>query len=183
ASNQAKAKPGAELSELLAYSGCRLGEASALRWKPVNSPGNLLAVPDTKTESSCRVIPMSEPLRDLLLALRRENPTAHLDNKIVKHASARKCLATACRKPGFPRFTHHGLRHFFATACVESGVDIPTVSRWLGHKDGGALAMRVYGHLREAHSDAMVAQVSFATKDAKIVPMPDISGFHQSSGT
>ena len=84
---------------------------------------------------------------------------------------------------GFPRFTHHGLRHFFATACVESGVDIPTVSRWLGHKDGGALAMRVYGHLREAHSDAMVAQVSFATKDAKIVPMPDISGFHQSSGT
>src|SRR5437867_5121795 len=65
ASNQAKSKPGAELTELLAYSGCRLGEASALRWKPVNSPGNLLAVPDTKTESSCRVIPMSEPLRDL----------------------------------------------------------------------------------------------------------------------
>jgi hypothetical protein len=29
----------------------------------------------------------------------------------------------------------------FATRCIESGVDIPTVSRWLGHKDGGALAM------------------------------------------
>jgi hypothetical protein len=26
----------------------------------------------------------------------------------------------------------------------ESGADIPTVSRWLGHKDGGPLAMKVY---------------------------------------
>ena len=33
-----------------------------------------------------------------------------------------------------------------------SGVDIPTVSRWLGHKDGGALAMEVYGLLRNQHS-------------------------------
>jgi integrase len=43
------------------------------------------------------------------------------------------------------RITHHELRHLFATRCIESGVDIPTVSRWLGHKDGGALAMKVYG--------------------------------------
>ena len=40
---------------------------------------------------------------------------------------------------------------FIATVCIESGVDIPTVSRWLGHKDGGALAMRTYGHLRREH--------------------------------
>ena len=46
-------------------------------------------------------------------------------------------------------------RHFFATTCIESGVDIPTISRWLGHKDGGALAMRTYGHLRDEHSLAM----------------------------
>ncbi|MES2706748.1 MAG: tyrosine-type recombinase/integrase [Verrucomicrobiota bacterium] len=43
------------------------------------------------------------------------------------------------------RITHHDLRHFFATVCIESGVDIPTVSRWLGHRDGRALAMRTYG--------------------------------------
>jgi len=44
------------------------------------------------------------------------------------------------------------LLHLFATICIESGVDILTVSRWLGHADGGALAMRVYGHLRDKHS-------------------------------
>jgi hypothetical protein len=40
-------------------------------------------------------------------------------------------------------------------------VDIPTVSRWLGHKDGGALAMRVYGHLRQEHSISAIQKVIF----------------------
>jgi hypothetical protein len=31
-------------------------------------------------------------------------------------------------------------------------VDIRSISKWLGHKDGGALAMKVYGHLRQEHS-------------------------------
>jgi hypothetical protein len=40
-------------------------------------------------------------------------------------------------------------------------VDIPTVSRWLGHKDGGALAMKTYGHLRDEHSTKMAQKVVF----------------------
>jgi integrase len=61
-------------------------------------------------------------------------------------------------------FTHHDFRHLFATVCIESGVDIPTISRWLGHKDGGALAMRVYGHLRQDHSFEMSKRVTFDAK-------------------
>jgi integrase len=57
--------------------------------------------------------------------------------------------------------THHDLRHLFATRRIESGVDIPTVSRWLGHKDGGALAMKTYGHLRIKHTQAMAQKVKF----------------------
>jgi len=48
----------------------------------------------------------------------------------------------AAKAIGMKRITHHDLRHLFATRCSESGVEIPTVSRWLGHKDGGALAMK-----------------------------------------
>lgn len=48
-----------------------------------------------------------------------------------------------------------------ATRCIESGVDVPTVSRWLGHSDGGALAMKSYGHLRQEHSTAQAAKVVF----------------------
>jgi integrase len=72
-----------------------------------------------------------------------------------------KALTSTCSKVGTHRMTRHDLRHLFATRCIEAGVDIPTVSRWLGHKDGGALAMRTYGHLRDEHSQAMAAKVTF----------------------
>jgi integrase len=72
-----------------------------------------------------------------------------------------KALARACEAIGIAKLTHHDLRHLFATRCIESGVDIPTVSRWLGHKDGGALAMKTYGHLRNEHSQAMAQKVKF----------------------
>ena len=70
-------------------------------------------------------------------------------------------MTRAAKAVEMERITHHDLRHLFATRCIEAGVDIPTVSRWLGHKDGGALAMRVYGHLRDSHSTAMAQKVRF----------------------
>jgi integrase len=71
---------------------------------------------------------------------------------------AKECQITmnrAAEALKIPRITHHDLRHLFATRCIEAGVDIPTVSRWLGHKDGGALEMKVYGDLPDQHSVAM----------------------------
>lgn len=70
-------------------------------------------------------------------------------------------MDAAAEKIGMGRITHHDLRHLFATICIEAGVDIPTVSKWLGHKDGGALAMRVYGRLRNEHSLEMAQRVKF----------------------
>jgi hypothetical protein len=103
---------------------------------------------------------MPKRLHEFLTRLKAEKKPQPTD-QIVPIKSARKCLQTACTKLKLPQFTHHDFRHFFATTCIESGVDIPTVSRWLGHKDGGALAMKRYGHLRQEHSFAMIKRVSF----------------------
>jgi hypothetical protein len=81
-------------------------------------------------------------------------------------------INSACKTLGITRFTHHDLRHLFATRCIESGVDIPTVSRWLGHKDGGALAMKTYGHLRDQHSANMAQKVMFSETDSTAAPLP-----------
>jgi hypothetical protein len=87
---------------------------------------------------------------------------SHAPNKqVMRISECQKSLDTACKKLGIARLTHHDLRHLFATRCIESGVDIPTVSRWLGHKDGGALAMKTYGHLRDEHSTKMAQKVVF----------------------
>jgi hypothetical protein len=70
--------------------------------------------------------------------------------------------ANHLQKVELPAIAHYDFLHFCATTCIESAVDIPTLSRWLGHQDGGALAMKVYGHLREEHSFAMIKKASFA---------------------
>jgi site-specific recombinase XerD len=70
-------------------------------------------------------------------------------------------LTAACQEIGIARLTHHDQRHLFTTRCIEAGVDIPTISRWLCHQDGGALLMKTYGPLRDEHSQTMAAKVSF----------------------
>lgn len=163
ADSQRKAKPGADLVELLAYSGCRIQEATSLRWSDVDFDRNALAITGgevgTKNHEH-RTIPMTDALRSLLLRL-RDGTHPKPSDKIAQIHDAKKCLGTASRGLGYHRFTHHDFRHFFATTCIEAGVDIPTVSRWLGHKDGGSLAMRVYGHLRQEHSFSMIKRVTF----------------------
>jgi len=90
------------------------------------------------------IIPaMASLLRDL-----RENPRAVRDpkrlrkNYVLAITEAQKALDRWCPEIGIKRITHHDLRHLFATTAIESGVDIPTVAKWLGHKDGGALAKK-----------------------------------------
>ena len=46
-------------------------------------------------------------------------------------------------------------------AARQAGIDIPTVAKWLGHRDGGALAMKVYGHLRDEHSKEAARKLTF----------------------
>jgi integrase len=151
------------LVELLAYSGCRIAEAGALTWADVNFDNGTLTISGgergTKNDET-RTIPMTDALRTLLVRL-RDNRQLLPTDRISPTGKAKTCLATACRRLNYPQFTHHDFRHFFATSCIESGVDIPTVSRWLGHKDGGALAMRVYGHLRQEHSFSAAKKVTF----------------------
>lgn len=161
--SQKKAKAGTDLVELLAYSGCRLAEGTSLCWRDVDFERNRIIVRGGEhgtKNTEIRPVPMSGSLSALLKRLKSESP-AKADDLIVRTKSARKCLETACRRLDLPNFTHHDFRHFFATTCIESGIDIPTISRWLGHKDGGALAMKVYGHLRAEHSEKMIAKVNF----------------------
>src|SRR5437763_8429652 len=112
-------------------------------------------------------------MRTLLERLTKE--THAPQDPVCKVGECAKSLTRACRLIATPRITHHDLRHLFATRCIESGVDIPTVSRWLGHSDGGALAMKVYGHLRDSHSVAQAQRVTFAPapgEHADIIAFP-----------
>ncbi len=167
-----KGVPAAELCRLLAFTGCRLKEAAALCWRDVDFNRGVIRVTGTKTDAATREVPMIPAARSLLERIqerRRKAARVEVDGKpyvdpaspvlIVREAG--KSLARACAAVGIEKLTHHDLRDAFATTCIESGVDVPTVAAWLGHADGGALLMKVYQHHRRPHSVAQALKVNF----------------------
>ena len=169
----------ADLAAGLAFTGCRIGEARELAWRDVDfDAGEIVVRGDATTGTKnwqLRRVPFIPDARVLFERMRSERSGESLEAKVFRVGECQKSLDRAAKKVGTDRITHHDLRHLFATRCIESGVDIPTVSRWLGHKDGGALAMKTYGHLRREHSIAQAQRVSFASRahtPAEIVPFP-----------
>lgn len=151
----------ADMVQTLAYSGMRLAEGWAFTWQDINHTASSVRVHGTKTETSARHIPLFPALAKHLAALRARRPDDTEKSPVLRVHECKGALASACKAVGIKRLTHHDLRHLFATRCIEAGVDIPTVSRWLGHADGGALAMKTYGHLRMEHSQAQALRVTF----------------------
>jgi integrase len=169
----------ADFAAGLAFTGCRVGEAREVAWRDVDfDAGEIVVRGDAKTGTKnweLRRVPLIPDARALFQRMRSERPGESLDAKVFRVGECQKALNRACKKVGIDRIVHHSLRHLFATRCIESGVDIPTVSRWLGHKDGGALAMKTYGHLRREHSIAQAQRVTFApaaTKQADVIAFP-----------
>jgi integrase len=169
----------ADLASGLAYTGCRIGEAHEITWRDIDfDAGEIVVRGDPKTGTKnweLRRVPLIPDARALFHRMRSERPDEPLEAKVFRVRECQKSLDRGARRVGMDRITHHDLRHLFATRCIESGVDVPTVSRWLGHKDGGALAMKTYGHLRREHSIAQAQRVSFAPVDAKraeVIPFP-----------
>jgi len=163
------AKHAADLVELLAYSGARINEARNLLWSDVDFSRNQIRLRVTKNGDP-RTVAMMPELTALLLKMQKEQSPIPPDATVTKVFEAQKSLDSAAKKAGVRRLTHHDLRHLFATTCIEAGIDIPTVARLLGHKDGGALAMKTYGHLRDEHAQKMIQRVRYAATPSKAVP-------------
>jgi integrase len=166
----------ADFTAGLAFTGCRVGESREIAWRDVDfDAGEDRSPRRYRDRYELRRVPLIPDARALFERMRNEREGERLDAKVFRVGECQKALDRACKKVGASRITHHDLRHLFATRCIESGVDIPTVSRWLGHKDGGALAMKTYGHLRRENSIAQAQRVTFTptvTKQADVIAFP-----------
>jgi integrase len=148
----------ADLVEGLAYSGIRIGEGRSLEWGHIDWERNQFVIYPEKSRP--RTNPMVDDFRNLLLRIKGDRQPSPAE-KVFQCQEATMSLAKASALVGKPKMTHHDLRHLFATNCIEQGVDIPTLSKWLGHRDGGALAMRTYINVRTDHGVQAAKKVSF----------------------
>lgn len=142
--------------EFLASTGLRISEAQSVNWRDIKD--DHLVVRTAKNDE-LRQVPLIPAALDLLSRLRAAGVPTGPDDPVMLIKSPRLALEGSCERLGIPHMRVHDLRHIFATRCIESGVDLPTLASWLGHKDGGVLAAQVYGHLCRKHSTAMAHKV------------------------
>jgi integrase len=97
----------------------------------IDSTGRIIWIADAHRGDGKRFVvradekrtPMIPEARALFERMRAERPREALNEKVFRVREAQKAIDHACKKVGIPRFTHHDLRHLFATVCIEKNCD------------------------------------------------------------
>lgn len=150
------------------YTGLRIGEVCALRWKNIDFEKKLIEVERTvqriyrgekntkllftepKTVKSIRKVPIAEILLKKLKEIGKSYPKdafiltgteTRFMEPITYRFTYKKCLRN-CRI-SYKKF--HCLRHTFATRCIRAGMDVKSLSEVLGHNNVN-VTLSVYVH-------------------------------------
>lgn len=138
------------------YTGLRIGELLALKWRDIDFKNKIININKTvckiiksnktvtiestpKTSSSIREIPLNNSIIILLKDLKRyqENKSEYVisknTGKQIDIRAYQASLSRILKRLNIKHYSFHSLRHTFATRCLELGVDIKTLSELLGH--------------------------------------------------
>lgn len=140
--------------------GMRIGEICALTWEDIDTDAEIIRIRRTlqriyvieeglrrtelildtpKTKNSNRDIPISNDLLKMLKPVKKiiNNSFFVLSNspKPTEPRTYINYYKNFMKELGMPDLKFHGLRHSFATRCIESRCDYKTVSALLGHSN------------------------------------------------
>jgi len=151
------------------HAGLRIGEICALRWNDIDLRARVLHVRHTvsrirndepegtkykmiietpKTEASIRDIPLTPYLTTVLSILKKASQTPFvisLSDSFVNPRTFENRYKKMLKECKLEVFNYHVLRHTFATRCIESGMDLKSLSEILGHSDI-SFTMKKYVH-------------------------------------
>jgi integrase len=122
----------------LLYTGCRPSEALALTADRVDFQAAVLAFASKKKRRTglYRAVPVPATLLDaldLVHGLRDCATRTYLWTWSLKTAYTRVVEIMARAGIAGPQASPKGLRHGFGVACIEKGIPLNLVQRWLGH--------------------------------------------------
>lgn len=150
------------------YTGLRIGEVCALRWKDLDFDNwtihvahtmqrvydskkkSKVVITDPKTVSSIRRIPMARVLHDHL----RELMPLYSPNAFILTGKTREWIEPMMYRYIYKRTLKllrikykkfHCLRHTFATRCIKVGMDVKSLSEILGHANV-SVTLNIYVH-------------------------------------
>lgn len=169
-------------------SGMRIGEVCALTWEDVDTDNGVISVNRTiqriyviedgsrktelildtpKTKNSIREIPISKDLLRILKPFKKiVNPSFFVltnDAKPTEPRTYRSYYKNLMEHLKMPGLKFHGLRHSFATRCIESNCDYKTVSVLLGHSNIST-TLNLYVHPNMEQKKKAIEQMFKALK-------------------
>ncbi len=141
-------------------SGMRIGEICAITWDDIDTDNGIIHVRRTiqriytiedgirktelildtpKTKNSIREIPMSKDLLRMLKPIKKVVNQSFFvltnEARPTEPRTYRAYYKNLLKELEIPELKFHGLRHSFATRCIESKCDYKTVSVLLGHSN------------------------------------------------
>ena len=167
-------EPSRSLARLLAFTGLRIGELLALRWRNVDLERGLLRVTQTvydghfdepKSPRSKRSVPLGPRSIEILSA--RKPAVTNPDGLVFctregtaldRHNLLNRELKPTCKKLGLAGVNWHWLRHANATLLDAVGTPLGTVQAILGHSSS-EITREVYLHSIPADARAAVEKV------------------------
>ncbi|MDX2082073.1 MAG: site-specific integrase [Terrimicrobiaceae bacterium] len=182
---QPVSKNGEQLRDFLrflAYSGAREKEALGVAWSHIDlqnerlflgaheefqASGVVIGSGGLSKNHRSRIVDFNPQLKALLEEMKSRRapdskwlfPSPQRGDTDRPAKTFRESLRLVRKHAGLPNVGFHDLRHLFCSHCVMAGIDFMTIAAWLGHKDGGILIGKVYGHLLDEHRRKMAAKV------------------------
>lgn len=156
----------------LQFTGAREKEALKVRWADVDFEREQVTIGaegDTKNRTG-RVVDFNPQLKAHLLDMQNRSgrvsawlfPSPQRGDRDIQARSFRESLNLVRAAAGKPHFGFHDLRHHFISMAVMAGIDFMTIAKWVGHRDGGVLIGKVYGHLADEHRKEMAQRLNFS---------------------
>jgi integrase len=152
----ADAQDSADFLKFLGLAGLGQAEAASLTRPDIDFDAGRFITFRHKTSTGFAV-PIFPQLRPLLERLCEGKSNG---DHIFKLRNAKKALAGACRRLGYPQFSQRSLRRMFITRAIQLGVDVKTIAEWQGHRDGGKLILDTYSHVHPVHSHRMAQLIA-----------------------
>jgi integrase len=132
-----------DLVVLVGETGLRPSEALALGREDLDLARGVVHVRRGKTRGSRRTVPLTARAISLL-----ESLPQRADGFVLRPRDTQvtaRALKTACAHRHLPPLTLRSLRHAYASHLIVGGTPPTVVASLLGHVDGGALVLRLYG--------------------------------------
>lgn len=183
---------------LAIYSGFRRGEMLGLEWKEVDWEHNVISVrrtsnytaskgiytDTTKTKKSQRSLKFPQSVMDLLREYKAEQDEERIklgtkwqdydrlfvkwDGRPMNNNTPYFWLKEFCEENNFRFCDIHSLRHFYASALINEGVDAATVSGALGHSTittTTSIYCHVFNQAQARAGDAIASVLDFKKHD------------------